>query len=99
MSSLSPDAVAIIKAIEAEAKKTQAKFSEIENKYEQILCGFPNGDPDAHRISHQNAIERQKLCNEILRGALVRMGQGGVIAFVGAMIWLAWSIIKMELQK
>ncbi|MFA7488186.1 MAG: hypothetical protein WCY72_08890 [Lysobacteraceae bacterium] len=95
----SDDTIAIINAIKEEAEKTQNKFNEIESKYERIMCGFPDQDPDGHRAYHQVVIERQKLRNEIMRGAAIRMGQGGIFAFLAAMAWLAWELFKKEIQK
>ena len=59
----SDDTIAIINAIKEEAEKTQNKFNEIESKYERIMCGFPDQDPDGHRAYHQVEIGRAS-CRE-----------------------------------
>ncbi len=107
---LSPEYQAIIKAIQdnnAQVLKQIQKGNEklldrinaVEAKTDSVLGGFPDGDPDGHREYHKTIIERQQLRNEIMRGVVVKMSQGGLIAAILAVLGLAWLLIKMELTR
>lgn len=96
---LSPETLAIIKAIQEGNEKLLDRIIAVETKTEQVLSGYPDGDPDGHREYHKTIIERQQLRNEIMRGVVVKMSQGGLIAAILAVLGLAWLLIKMELTR
>lgn len=55
---------------------------------------FPNGDLVLHRMEHEAARERAKLCKEFWQSLLAKLGEKSVFAILavaGAIIWYWWN--------
>lgn len=55
---------------------------------------FPNGDLVLHRMEHEAARERAKLCKEFWQSLLAKLGEKSVFAILavaGAIVWYWWN--------
>ena len=60
------------------------------DRVDDLARGFPNGDPDGHRLYHEASIKRieaRARFYEDLRAELAKKGLWALIALVGTAVW------------
>lgn len=96
---LSEDAIAIIKALRESHIELEKRIAAMQAKQDQLIKGFPDGDPESHRRYHESIIEWRELRNKVVREALLKASAVGGIAAFGWVAYAVWQAIKMELIK
>lgn len=96
---LSEDAIAIIRAVKESNAELESKIAAMQAKQDQLIKGFPDGDPDSHRRYHESIIEWRELRNKMIREALIKASTVGGVAAFGWIAYAVWQAFKMELIK
>lgn len=70
-----------------------ATLARIEEKLDQLMRGFPGGDPDGHRRYHEAMIERANARTEFLRKLTFELAKWGLLGFAawcGHELWVSF---------
>ena len=69
------------------------KVAHLEATNKRLLSGFPADDVDGHRRYHESVIEWRELRNKMVREALMKVAQAGMLAafgWLGVALWQAF---------
>ncbi len=91
--------VAVLTEIRDTQVATGERLAAIEQKQDNLLQGFPDGDTEGHRRYHEAVIEWRELRNRMVRAALEKMAATGGMAAIGWLIYALWTVLKMEAKR
>jgi len=87
---MSDDDQALLKQLVASVQQVRSELAENTRKTDQILKGFPAGDPDGHRRYHEEVMqqlaERRQLRHELLTH-LLKAASWPALAGVCFVLW------------
>lgn len=96
---LSEDAIAIIQAVRESTADLERKITAMQARQDQIVAGFPDGDPASHRRYHEAIIEWRTLRNQMVKSALLQAAKVGGLAAIGWVAYAVWIAFKMEILR
>jgi hypothetical protein len=79
-------------------KKMEDKIDLMDSKVDQVLAGFPEGDPEGHRRAHDAMIKKAEESTKFWRELRVKLAEKGVWAVLmfisGALYWYLMDRMK-----
>ena len=91
--------IALKDSLDAKHPENVVHMQTIEDKVDQVLAGFPDGDPVGHRKYHEAMIKKAEERALFWQELRVALATKGVVAVAGIVLFALWLYFKEEVKK